>query len=303
MMRGAGESGGFSRSRGGRNLHEIEEHQPCMQLPGSRDMAIQFFLFLCAEHEIKAVVLVVSDRDVFVVGIHDEIAASGLVVLVDEPALDAVHQFGSDMPVQELAVDAEPPDQHRRIDHVALLLRHVLSDAFPSCVRKMVGEYACVGDRKGANDFTRIVDFKKGVCLSHQLPCVVEIVRGEEFVKVFVSAAERGAGGDDLRGKRNAGAPVVQKGHLPDSLSSLTRRAFADSKSCHTLRSAEKSMRPRRRAFLSAVRTKRTAASPDRTGMLLIARAISDLPFAAYYTKNGGGRVIQIENGQKGQKT
>jgi len=34
------------------------------------------------------------------------------------------------------------------------------------------------------------------------------------------------------------------------------------------------------------VRTKRIAASPDKTGMLLIARAISELPFAAYHSKN-----------------
>ena len=40
------------------------------------------------------------------------------------------------------------------------------------------------------------------------------------------------------------------------------------------------------RTFSSAVRTKRIAASPDKTGMLLIARAISELPFAAYYSKN-----------------
>ena len=89
-----------------------------------------------------------------------------------------------------------------------------------------------------------------------------------------------------LRGERNAGAPVVQKGHLPDSLSSLMRLAFDASKLRHTSRSAEKSMQPRLRAFFSAVRTKRIAASPDKTGMLLIARAISDLPFAAYYSKN-----------------
>ena len=86
--------------------------------------------------------------------------------------------------------------------------------------------------------------------------------------------------------ERNAGAPVVQKGHLPDSLSSLMRLAFDASKLRHTSRSAEKSMQPRLRAFSSAVRTKRIAASPDKTGMLLIARAISELPFAAYYSKN-----------------
>jgi hypothetical protein len=45
-------------------------------------------------------------------------------------------------------------------------------------------------------------------------------------------------------------------------------------------------MQPRLRAFFSAVRTKRIAASPDKTGMLLIARAISELPFAAYCIKN-----------------
>ena len=81
-------------------------------------------------------------------------------------------------------------------------------------------------------------------------------------------------------------SPVVQKGHLPDSLRTLMRLAFAASKLRHTSRSAEKSMQPRLRAFSSAVRTKRIAASPDKTGMLLIARAISELPFAAYCSKN-----------------
>jgi hypothetical protein len=73
------------------------------------------------------------------------------------------------------------------------------------------------------------------------------------------------------------------------------RRAFVDSKSRHALRSAEKSMCPRRRAFFSAVRTKRTAASPDRTGMLLIARAMPNLPFATYYTKKGGEWLTRFE--------
>ena len=197
-----------------------------------------------------------------------------------------LHQLRTDVLAQELAVDAEPSDQDRRIDHVALLLRHVLSDAFPSRVRKVVREDACVGHGESADDFAGIVDFEKGVGLAHQLFRVIEIIRCKELVKVFVSAAERSASGNYLRGERNADAPVIQKGHLPDSLSSLMRLAFDASKLRHTSRSAEKSMQPRLRAFFSAVRTKRIAASPDKTGMLLIARAISDLPFAAYYSSN-----------------
>jgi hypothetical protein len=54
-------------------------------------------------------------------------------------------------------------------------------------------------------------------------------------------------------------------------------------------------MRPRLRAFSSAVRTKRIAASPDKTGMLLIARAISDLPFTAYYSKKWGNVFAPIK--------
>jgi len=277
LLRGYGHGG---------NLHQVEKHQTRVQRSVAGDVAVLLLLFLGAEHEIKAVVFVVADWNVFVVGVHDEIAASSLVVLVNKPAFDALHQLPADVLAQELAVDAESSDQYCRIDHVALLLRHVLPDAFPSRVRKVVREDARVGDCKGADDFTRIVDFKKGVCLPHQLSRVIEIIRRKELVKVFVAAAERSASGNYLRGERNAGAPVVQKGHLPDSLSSLMRLAFDASKLRHTSRSAEKSMQPRLRAFFSAVRTKRIAASPDKTGMLLIARAISDLPFAAYYSKN-----------------
>ena len=63
------------------------------------------------------------------------------------------------------------------------------------------------------------------------------------------------------------------------------RLAFVASKLRHTSRSAEKSMHPRWRAFSSAVRTNRCAASPDSMGMLLIARAISNFLFAVYYSK------------------
>ena len=286
MRRGARESVAFARRRRGwRNLHEVEEHQARVQLAGSGDLAILFFLFFGAEHKIKAVVFVVADGDFFVIGIYDKVTASRLVVFVDEPAFDALHQLRSNALAQELAVDTEPSDQDSRIYHVALLLRHILSNALPSRVWKMVREYACIGDRKCADDFAGIVNFKEGVGLAHQLLGVVEIIRCKELVKVFVPAAERSASGNYIWGERNADALVIQKGHLPDSLSFLTRLAFSDSKLRHISRSTEKSMRPRLRAFSSAVRTKRIAASPDKTGMLLIARAISDLPFTAYYSK------------------
>ena len=286
MRRGARESVAFARRRRGwRNLHEVEEHQARVQLAGSGDLAILFFLFFGAEHKIKAVVFVVADGDFFVIGIYDKVTASRLVVFVDEPAFDALHQLRSNALAQELAVDTEPSDQDSRIDHVALLLRHTLPNALPSRVWKMVREYACIGDCKCADDFARIVNFKEGVGLAHQLLGVVEIIRCKELVKVFVSAAERSASGNYIWCERNADALVIQKGHLPDSLSFLTRLAFSDSKLRHISRSTEKSMRPRLRAFSSAVRTKRIAASPDKTGMLLIARAISDLPFTAYYSK------------------
>ena len=112
-------------SDSGGNLHQVKEHQACMQLSGSRDMAILLFLFFGAEHEIKAVVFVVADRYVFVVGVHDEISASSFVVLVNKTALYAVHEFCSDVFAHELTIDAKPSDQNCRIDHVALLLRHV----------------------------------------------------------------------------------------------------------------------------------------------------------------------------------
>ena len=160
------------------------------------------------------------------------------------------------------------------------------SDACAEIRRWRFREDACVGHGESADDFAGIVDFEKGVGLAHQLFRVIEIIRCKELVKVFVAATERSASGNYIRSERNAGAPVVQKGHLPDSLSSLTRVAFAASKLRHTSRSVEKSMQPRLRAFSSAVRTKRAATSPDKTGMLLIARAISDLTFAAYYSRN-----------------
>lgn len=249
-------------------------------------MPVLLFLFLCTEHEIKTVVPIVVDRDVFVVGVHNEITASRFVVLVNKPALDAVHQLRSNVLARKLAVYAETTDQDRWVDQVAFLLGHIFADALPSGVGKMVGEDTRVGYSKGTDDFVRVVDLEKGVSLSHQLFRVIKIIRGEEFVEVFISAAERRASGNNLRGEWYAGAPVVQKGHLPDSLSSLIRLALAASKLRHISRSAEKSMRPRLRAFSSAVRIKRTAASPDRTGMLLIARAMSNLPSAAYYSKN-----------------
>ena len=124
---------------GGRNLHEVKKHQARMQLAGSRDMAILLFLFLGTEHEIKAVVLVVADGDVFVVGVHDEVAASRFVVIVNKPAFDALHQLRSDVSAQEFAVDAEPSNQDCRIDHVAFLLRHIFSNALPSRIRESLG--------------------------------------------------------------------------------------------------------------------------------------------------------------------
>lgn len=111
--------------------------------------------------------------------VHDEVAASCLVVFIDKPALDAHHHFRSDVLAQELAVDAESSDQNCRIDHVALLLRHILPNTFL-------------------------------------------------------------------------------------------------------------------RAFSSAVRTKRTAASPDKTGMLLISSAMSDLPSAMHYSKNLRGVLAKV---------
>ena len=145
-------------------------------------------------------------------------------------------------------------------------------------IREMVCEYAGVGDSKCADDFARIFNFNKGVCLPNQLFCIIAIIRGEELVKILVAATEGSACGNYFWGEQDAGASAVQKGHLPDSLSSLTRVAFSDSKLRHISRLAEKSTLPRLRAFSSAVRTKRIAASPDKTGMLLIASAMSCVP-------------------------
>lgn len=204
-----GALGRFRHGGDGRNLHEVEKHQASMQLPGSRDVAILLFLFLGTEHEIKTVVAIVADWDVFVVGVYDEITASRFVVLVNEPALDAVHQLCSDVLARKLAVYAETTDQDRRVDQVALLLGDVSADSLSSGVGKMVGEDARVGYRKGTDDFVRIVDFEKGIGLSHQLFRVIKIIRCEEFVEVFVSAAERRASGNNLRGEWYAGAPIV----------------------------------------------------------------------------------------------
>ena len=67
-----------------------------------------------------------------------------------------------------------------------------------------VCEDACIRHGEGADDFAWIVDFKKGVGLAHQLFRVIKIIRCKKLVKVFVSAAERGASGcvTDVRESR-----------------------------------------------------------------------------------------------------
>ena len=259
-------------------MHKVEEHQARVKRAISGNAAVFALLLFCAKHEVEAVLAVVFERRGFVVGIHDKIATSGLVLIIDEPALDAVHKLRAYMSAHIAAVYAEASDKNGWVYHVAFGLRYGFADTFSAGVREMVCEYAGVGDCKCADDFARIVNFKKSVCLPHQLFRVIEIIRGEELVKILVAATERSACGDYFWGKQDADASVIQKGHLPDSLSFLTRLAFFDSKLRHISRLKEKSTLPRLRAFFSAVRTKRIAASPDRTGMLLIASAISYVP-------------------------
>ncbi len=272
-------------SRCGSDLHQVEEHQTSVQWAVPRDVAVLPLLFLGAEHKTEPVAEIVFARHGFVVSIDHEIAASRLVVFVYEPALDAVHQLGSDVLAHKFAVHAEAPNQNGGIDHVALLLRNSLADSLFPCIRKVVCENAGIGHRECADNFPWIRDLKERVRFSHQLPGIVQVVRGEELVKILVSATKWLASGNYALGERNTEALVLQKGHLPAFFKAVMRRAFSVSKSRQSRRTDVKSTHPRLRAFFCAARTNRRAASPDRTGMLLIASAISNEPFGEYYSK------------------
>ena len=158
------------------DLHKVEEHQARVKRAIARNAAVFALLLLCAKHEVETVLAVVFDRRGFVVGIHDKIATSGLVLIIDEPALDAVHKLRAYMSAHIAAVYAEASDKDGWVYHVAFGLRYGFADTFSAGVREMVCEYAGVGDCKCADDFARIVNFKTRVCQRKSLcvgvPCV-----------------------------------------------------------------------------------------------------------------------------------
>ena len=133
------------------DLHKVEEHQARVKRAIAGNATVFALLLLCAKHEVEAVLAVVFERCGFVVGIHDKIATSGLVLIIDEPTLDAVHKLRAYMSAHIAAVYAEASDKDGWVYHVAFGLRYGFADTFSAGVREMVCEYAGVGDCKCAD--------------------------------------------------------------------------------------------------------------------------------------------------------
>lgn len=269
----------------GNDLHQVEVHEARMQGAGCRDVAVFLFLLFGAEHEAEAVVKIVVERRGFVVGVNDKVPASSLVGRFDKPFLDVAHQFRANVFALVVDINAKPSDKDCGIDHVAFGGRDVLADLFSARIRQMVCENAGVGHGEGADDVVCQAGFNKGIGFAEKLIVVGGVIAAEEIVQVGISATERCASFDDVLRQNHADAAVFQKGHLPDAFSEAMRCSFTRSKSFQIACCAEKSMQPRFRSASSAARTNRSATSPDKTGILLIANAILFKPFGVDYSK------------------